>query len=235
MKKNYVLIDYENIQVKSLALLKGEQYEVRVFLGPKNTKLPVELVLAMQELGDRAEYIVLETSGANALDFYIAYYLGVLAATDPSGFFHIISKDTGYDPLIKHLKARKVFSARSASIEEMPCFSKAAVSPVDTRQAAGGARTGPTDKRSPVDALIEVAVDDLIRRKAAMPRTPKTLRSTIRAKLGKERPAADIDAVYEALVKRGYVNVLGQKLVYALPAAQPEPGNQPDASFRLVM
>ena len=50
MKTNYVLIDYENVQVKSLSLLKGEQFQVRVFLGPKNTKLPVEFVLAMQEL-----------------------------------------------------------------------------------------------------------------------------------------------------------------------------------------
>lgn len=235
MKKNYVLIDYENVQVKSLALLKGEQYEVRVFLGPTNTKLPVELVLAMQELGDRAEYIVLETSGSNALDFYIAYYLGVLVATDPSGVFHIISKDKGYDPLIRHLKARKVASARWPSIEKMPCLSTVVVKAVDTKQATGGAKTGPTDKRSPVDALIEVAVDDLIRRKASKPRTPKTLRSTIHAKLGKELPAADIDVVYEALVKRGYVKVNGQKLTYTLPATQPKPNHQPDARRAAVM
>uniref|UniRef100_UPI0040562E4A PIN domain-containing protein n=1 Tax=Candidatus Electronema sp. TaxID=2698783 RepID=UPI0040562E4A len=83
MKSNYVLIDYENVQVQSLALLKGGEFQVRVFLGPNNTKLPVELVTAMQGLGSRAEYIVLETSGSNALDFHIAYYLGALAAADP--------------------------------------------------------------------------------------------------------------------------------------------------------
>jgi hypothetical protein len=127
VKINYVLIDYENVQVQSLALLKGEQFSVRVFLGLKNTKLPVELVVAMQEIGSQAEYIVLETSGSNALDFHIAYYLGVLVAADPAGFFHIISKDTGFDPLIRHLRGRKIVVVRSASIEEMPCF-KTAVS-----------------------------------------------------------------------------------------------------------
>jgi len=45
----------------------------------------------VHELGERAQYIVLETAGSNALDFHIAYYLGVLAAADPSAFFHIIS------------------------------------------------------------------------------------------------------------------------------------------------
>ncbi|GKT06826.1 PIN domain-containing protein [Desulforhabdus sp. TSK] len=218
---NYVLIDYENVQVKSLALLKGEHFQVRVFLGPKNTRLPVEFVLAMQELGSRAEYIVLETSGANALDFHIAYYLGILASTDPSGFFHIISKDTGFDPLIQHLKARKVFSVRSAAIEDMPCFSKVAVSAIDTKDAVGEGKVKPTAVRASVDDLIKVAVDDLIKRKASKPRTPKTLRRTIHAKCGKGLPAAEIDAVYESLVKRGYIKVNGQKVTYALPVAKP--------------
>ncbi len=44
MKTNYVLIDYENVQVQSLALLKGGEFQVRVFLGPNNTKLPVEKI-----------------------------------------------------------------------------------------------------------------------------------------------------------------------------------------------
>lgn len=218
MKTNYVLIDYENVQVKSLALLKGEQFRVRVFLGPKNTKLPVEFVLAIQELGERAEYIVLETSAANALDFHIAYYLGVLAATDPAGFFHIISKDTGFDPLLQHLKARKVFSVRSPSIEEMPCFSKVATSPVEINEATYEAKPKPTGVRASVDELIKVAIEDLIKRKTSKPRTPKTLRNTIHAKCGKELPTSDIEAVYEALVKRGYIKVDGQKVTYKLPA-----------------
>lgn len=220
MKTNYVLIDYENVHVKSLALLKGEHFQVRVFLGPKNTKLPIELVLAMQKLGDRAEYILLETSGANALDFHIAYYLGVLATTDPTAFFHVISRDTGFDPLIQHLKAGKIFAVRSASIEEMPCFSRVAVSTVDTTDATGECKPKPAAVRTPVDELIKTAVDDLIKRKSSKPRTLKTLRSTIHAKCGKGLPAADIDAVYEALVKRGYVKVNGQKVTYSLPMAQ---------------
>lgn len=183
------------------------------------SKLPVDLVLAMQELGDRAEYIVLEAPGSNALDFHIAYYLGVLAAADSTGFFHIISKDTGFDPLIRHLKTRKVLSARSASIEEMPCFSQAAVSAVGSNGVSGKDKPIPTVAQAAVDDMIKIAIDDLVKRKAARPRTPKTLRSTIHAKCGKEVPAADIDAVFEALLKRGYVKVNGAKITYALPGA----------------
>jgi hypothetical protein len=222
MKTNYVLIDYENVHVKSLAMLKGEHFRVRVFLGPKNTKLPIEFVLAMQELGERAEYVVLEMSGPNALDFYIVYYLGILAATDPAGFFHIISKDTGFDPLIQHLmKVKKVFTVRSVSIEEMPCFKKAVENGVDIKNPAGKTKPIPVAGHISTDDLIQIAVDDLIKRKASKPRTPKTLRSTIHAKCGKELPSAKIDAVFEALVNRGYVKVNGPKITYALPAALP--------------
>jgi hypothetical protein len=216
LKTNYVLIDYENVQVKSLALLKGEQFQVRVFLGPCNTKLPVELVIAMQELGDRGGYIVLETPGANALDFHIAYYLGVLATADPSGFFHIISRDTGFDSLIKHLKKRKIFSTRVASIEEMPCL-QAATNDKGANSDGIELKQKTVSAKTSIEKLINIAMGDLIKRKASKPRTPKTLLSTIYAKCGKDIPAADIEAVYNGLVKQGYVKVNGAKVSYALP------------------
>lgn len=209
MKINYVLIDYENVQVQSLALLKGEQFSVRVFLGPKNTKLPVELVVAMQELGSRAEYIVLETSGSNALDFHIAYYLGVLVAADPAGFFHIISKDTGFDPLIRHLRGRKIVVVRSASLEEMPCFKTAVSGAAPSSQES---KVIPAAAPTSTEELLKLAVDDLIRRKTSKPGTETTLRSTIHARCGKNLPATKIEAVYKALVKSGYVKINGEKV-----------------------
>lgn len=216
MQTNYVLIDYENVQVKSLALLKGEHFRVQVFLGPKNLKLHRELVFAIQEFGDRGKYIVLEAGGKNALDFHIAYYLGVLAAADPKGMFHVISEDKGFEPLLQHLKARGVSAVRSDSIEAMPCFSQVAASTIASKRASDEGKPKSVAVHLSLDDMVKLAVDDLIKRKAARPRTPKTLRSTIHARCGKERSAADIDAVYEALVKLGHVKVDGTKVTYSL-------------------
>lgn len=204
MKTNYVLIDYENVRVTSLALLNGEHFRVWVFLGPNNTKLETSLVLAIQELGDRAVYVTLKTRGANALDFHIAYYLGALAKADPTGFFHIISKDTGFDPLIQHLKTKKISVARSSSIEAMPCFGP--------KEEPNSSRPKLTDEE-----LLNAVIADLIKRKASKPRSSKTLLSTIHAKCGKELASSKIEAVYEALVKRGYVKVEGTRVAYSLP------------------
>lgn len=217
LKTNYVLIDYENVHVPSLALLEEPAFQVRLFLGPSNKRLPIDLVLAMHRIGERAEYIVLETPGSNALDFHLAYDLGVLTTADPAGFFHIISKDTGFDPLIQHLKARKRFVARSVSIEAMPCFRPVSARPVGS-EGAGEIQPLPVVAPAPVVDLIPMAIEDLIKRKASKPRTTKTLLSTLHAKLGKQRPVTDIEAVCQALIERGHVKVEGLKVSYALPA-----------------
>ena len=205
MKTNYVLIDYENVRVTSLALLNDEHFQVWVFLGPNNTKLEVPFVLAMQEFGERAVYIRLKAGGRNALDFHIAYYLGSLAKADPTGSFHIISKDTGFDPLIQHLRTKGISVARSVSIEAMSCFTP--------EEKPSGSRPKLTDEE-----LLKTVIADLIKRKTSRPSTSKTLLSTIHAKCGKELAASKIEGIYEALVKLGYVRVEGTRVSYNLPS-----------------
>jgi len=159
LRTNFVLVDYENVQPKDLSLLKDGPFKVKVFLGPNQSKVPVALASALQSLGSNAEYVLLDAAGTNALDFHIAYYIGVLSNEAPATFFHIISKDSGFDPLIKHLKGRKVFAHRSTCIADIPYFKP-------SLPAAS-------------DAQIDVVVADLIRRKASKPRTQKTLLSTL--------------------------------------------------------
>ena len=197
MRTNFVLVDFENVQPKDLALLQSGPFKVRIFLGPNQSKIPIAHAAALQTLGSDAEYMVLEAAGKNALDFHIAYYIGVLSSEEPGAFFHIISKDAGFDPLIKHLKARKVFAQRSACISEIPYFK-------------------PQLPTTP-EAQIEVVVADLIRRKAARPRTRKTLLSTLHALFRKELSEDQLEQLFASLCKRGVVKVDGTNVAYELP------------------
>ncbi|RFC38764.1 MAG: hypothetical protein DID89_2727548263 [Candidatus Nitrotoga sp. CP45] len=222
MRTNYVFVDYENVQVPSLALLKSEHFKVCIFLGANNTKLPVSLFVSMQELGQRVELITLEASGKNALDFHIAYYLGVLSSADPTAFFHIISKDSGFDPLIHHLKTKKIFSARSASIEDMSCLqaqtatstAQQTIAPIQPAISVEAPKKG--GGTSPAHAgLVDKAITLVINGKASKPTTRKTLLSTLHSKLGKDIPAQNIEDVLGALVKKGHVKINGTKVSYA--------------------
>ena len=122
---------------------------------------------------------------------------GILSSEDPAAFFHIISKDTGFDSLIQHLKGRKIFAQRSTCIADIPYFK-------------------PTLPEMP-EAQIEIVVADLIRRKASKPRTQKTLLSTLHALFKKELSEQQLSQLFASLCSRGVVKVEGSKLSYCLP------------------
>lgn len=211
MRKNYVLIDYENVQIKSVNLLKDEQFQVKIFLGINNTKLSTEFVISKEVLGERAEYIRLEKAGENALDFHIAYYLGQMALKDDSGYFHIISRDKGFDPLITHLKSIGIFSARSESIEQMPCFSQGNPILKTEKQGPKPVETNNLSEKG------QIVIKHLIGLKASKPRKLKTLKSTIHAKLGKDNSIGKIDEIISELTKLKYLVLDSQKVSYKFP------------------
>jgi hypothetical protein len=197
MRTNYVLIDYENVQPKNLALLEAEHFRVKVFLGSSLAKVPVELVTAMQALGARAEYIRIAGNGPNALDFHIAYYIGRLAALDSEPFFHIISRDTGFDPLIAHLKEKGVNCIRSTALDAIPIL------------------------RTLSDATKDEQVDGVVEKLRGMPKSrpqkEKTLRTMILAWFGKKLDDAALDRIVAELVKRKAITLDQGKVRYTLP------------------
>jgi hypothetical protein len=199
MKTNYLLIDLENVHPDNLALVNGVPWKVKVFLGANQTKVNVGMARALQALGAEAvEYITIEGSGKNALDFHIAYFIGQLAAQDSNAYFHIISKDTGFDPLIKYLKSRNILCQRSSSVADVPL-----VKLVNSKSLP--------DK-------VEAIVANLTRRKSARPRRVKTLDSTVKALFQGQLTDAEVTAIREALVKRGAISIDGEKVGYNLDA-----------------
>jgi hypothetical protein len=197
MTTSFVLIDYENVQPTELALLRGSRFKVKVFLGANQAKIPVALATALQALGTNAEYVLLESSGPNALDFHIAYYIGMLSARDPAARFHVISRDTGFDPLIKHLKLRGIVAQRFPSLGSIP-------------------RTQPLPATGDT-ARLQAAVAHLTKLKGAKPRTQKTLLSTLHAHFKKGLSDLQLSALLADLRERGFVKVDGTKVTYELP------------------
>jgi hypothetical protein len=121
-----------------------------------------------------------------------------LPAAQPNAFFHVISKDTGFDSLLKYLKGKNIFAQRSACIADIPYFK-------------------PALPAAP-EAQVEAVITDLTRRKASKPRTQKTLLSTLHALFKKELSEQQLAGLFAALCKRGIVKVEGTRVSYALPA-----------------
>lgn len=79
-----------------------------LLLGPQQKNVPAELVSKMMGCAASVQLIRLTKPGNNALDIALAYHLGQAVLGDPTGCFHIISGDRGYESLIEHLRSRHV-------------------------------------------------------------------------------------------------------------------------------
>jgi hypothetical protein len=160
LKNNYILVDYENVQPDNLDILIGHDLSLIVFVGAGQTSVPVALASAMQALGDRARYQIISGNGKNALDFHIAFYMGEIVAGDPDAFFHIIARDSGYDPLIDHLKERRIFARRHESLAAIP-FVKVALVTMEDK--------------------LDLVVEKLRARGTSRPKKPQTLANMLNA------------------------------------------------------
>lgn len=209
MRTNIVMIDFESVQPESLSSLAPEHFRIFVFVGASQAKLPFDVAASLQRFGSRAEYIKISGNGPNALDFHIAYYIGQLSATDPTAYFHIVSRDTGFTPLVQHLKSKGVFAGRVNSVADIPMIKAAtAKSPIVKAATA----------KSPTERL-HVAVTFLKEPKTPKPRTVNTLRNSLDALFRKQLSPEETTAIIDALAEHRHISVVGTKVIYAVQNA----------------
>jgi hypothetical protein len=103
---NHVFVDFENVKAVDCSVIGGKNLRLYLFLGPQNKKLDIAVVECLLAHAQTVQMIRSPKSGKNALDFVLAYHLGQAVLTDPKGFYHIVSKDTGFDALVELLKSR---------------------------------------------------------------------------------------------------------------------------------
>ena len=166
---------------------------------PNQAKIPYDLAEAMQAMGEKARYIKISGNGPNALDFHIAFYIGQLACEDPEGYFHIISKDQGFDPLIRHLRNQKIKALREKDLAEIPLL-----------RISNAVST---------DEKLELIVDNLRGRGQSKPRKEKTLANTIDSLFTKSLGEEESVGLIRELQKRKYIAISEGNISYRLPSA----------------
>lgn len=93
MSNRVLFVDLENVQKVDFTKTPADA-RVMVFYGVTQKKLPEELVVQAQPLGNRLKWVKISGQGPSALDFHIAFYLGQELAIDPTLDCAILSFDT---------------------------------------------------------------------------------------------------------------------------------------------
>jgi hypothetical protein len=128
LTQELLLVDFENVQQVDLSSL-NEETNVIIFVGANQKAIPLELVTTAQRLGQRVEWQRVEGNGSNTLDFHIACHLGRVLERSPQVHCIMLSKDKGFDPLLRQLNKIGLKCKRINSLLELDPKSESADDP----------------------------------------------------------------------------------------------------------
>lgn len=192
MKDTFLLIDYENIQKVDLSGLKGD-LKIKIFVGFSQKNLPFELVQQAQGLGDKLEWVKIDGNGNNALDFHVAFYIGKLFQEQSKSSFIILSKDKGFDPLVKHINRLNGNCRRINSLLEI----------------SGKTQNHPSEKNLArvIELLSKVE-------KNKRPRKRSTLKQHISSLFQKKLGDQEVEEILDRLFIKNMVSEINNNLIY---------------------
>lgn len=214
---NHVFVDFENVHHVDLTLIGAKAVSFTLMVGAKQTKLDTDLVEKLMAHSSSVQLVKLKTSGKNALDFALAYYLGRAALADPTAYFHIVSKDGGYDPLIEHLRDRHVNVQRHASCADItftwpgkktplsePIVQKTVVKKVAAKKVAKKTVAKKAAKKmDSEETWMERVLKDFKEHPKAQPKKRKALSAKIANLIKKTVDGPEVQAVIDRMVKAG--------------------------------
>lgn len=206
---NHVFVDFENVHHVALAAIGGKDIRLTLLLGARQTKLDVALVEMLLQHAASVELVSLASSGKNALDFTLAYYVGLAVAADPKGIFHIVSADTGYDPLIEHLRSKRIQAHRHVSFDTLP-FAGSAKLPDAPRPSTPAPRmvlSAPEANFTALDEPTRRVHEHLRTHLNNRPKRKATLLRHLITVLGGKATEADVMPVVESLCRDGFLAI----------------------------
>lgn len=212
MSEKLLLVDYENIgKIDLNAIPAGVR--VLFFFGASQKSVPKEFLKAALKLGERFVPVDIEGQGKNALDFHIAYYLGEYLTRSPELDCAILSRDKGFDVLVRHLAGRGFSVRHVGTVAE--CFPPPKPPKAAERPAARRAARTP---RAPAgDAPLARA----LKRLAGLadnkrPQRRRGLVAELHSHLAKKLTEAEVEALVDQLAAAGKLTDTDGRISYHL-------------------
>jgi hypothetical protein len=194
-KPQLLLVDFENVQQVELTKL-DDNYRVIIFVGADQKSVPFDLVTKAQKLGSRVEWQKIVGNGSNALDFFIACQLGRVFERSPRPECIVLSKDKGFDPLLRFLNEDGMKCRRINSLAEL-----------HHRTAPSAPASEDPKLRRVVEVLGKLE-------KRGRPRKRKTLSQCISAMFQKKIQQQEVDRLINAMLANGLISESSNTITY---------------------
>lgn len=200
--RKFVYVDYENMNnLKKCPKIDGKYF---FFVGAKQKSIPKSLVFASND--SDVEWIEIDGTGKNALDFHIAYYLAK-NDSEKDVSHYILSKDSGFDPLVSFInkKHNSKIVKRIISLNDLVVVSQKSTDMM------------PTKEQKEISDKYEKVLNNLKGiAKSKRPKTEAKLKAHIQA-YGKDKWSDnDIQNILDELYRKGNISKGGNnRLSYA--------------------
>jgi len=192
--KRIILVDFENIQQLDFEHIDTTNTNLAIFVGKSQNKIPFALVEKAQAFGERLAWVKIAGDGKNNLDFHLAFELGRLCERMEQGIeLIILSKDSGYDSLIRYINELGIKTRRIANPAELSDSTIKLPSSNFTNYIVNNLRKIDNQKR---------------------PRTRRTLQKHIESLLRDKAGASEIDAILEEMFIKGLLSEINNRLKY---------------------
>lgn len=199
---NRLFLDYENVVKIDGDVLSREDVFLTIFRGAQQKKMDNEVVDALLANSSRVKIVDVVTAGKNALDFVLAGYVGYSVRANPGDYFHIISKDKGFDALVEQLKREKIRAHRHDRFRGIPNPGKKKPS-------------GSPDSNKlvvPEDHLTGI-LEHIGKDPSNRPRRKKTLLNYLKSKLGLKATEQEAQKVLNELCSSEKISIGDDNLV----------------------
>jgi len=194
-RTNYIFIDFENVHETDWDRIVGKPVKAMLILGEHHKYIPIAVVKKLLKCAGQVELVETIQTGKDAADIVLADHIGEQSKEDPHGYFHIVSRDKGFDALISHLKSHGILAARRASFSDIPVLMNTA------------------ERVQLVAAFFE-------KNPLNRPKKRQSLESQIQAVFGKALSPEDLAATVEGLVAAKVITLSAEGAV-AYPPDRP--------------
>jgi hypothetical protein len=204
-----IFVDFENF-ANITDDIKKTDAKIIVLVGMNQAKKSFAFASELLDSVSSVELLKVKGTGKNALDFFIAYYLGIYTSRYKNLKFTICSNDLGYDPLIKHLSENGITIKRLETHKEQIVV-----------EEKPKAKTTQKPKKQPnlfeIDEDYKKAFNNIknIPTKSR-PKKLKGLEAHIHNLFSKTMPAEKIKKIMNEFKKCKYIEIEDEKIKYNL-------------------
>jgi hypothetical protein len=212
MYKSVIFIDFENLQKVNmdiidpktkLIVMVGLDQDIKAFEFAKNLFLDIS----------STELIKVNGRGPNALDIFIAFYIGKYFDSIKESEIIICSNDTGYDQLVKHLNGYGI-SIKRIGLKENAIKKIIATKVPEKKKEIK--KSNVEVKTNDTDIIIEYLQKQTKSQKSKRPKKIETLENYLYTHFTQKIKKENIKKAIEVLLNKKYICIINNKINYSI-------------------